>query len=321
MENKEQNGTAEETKLSGQDMIARRTAKDSVFCDLFGDKKYLLQMYQELHPEDTETTEADLTDVTIRNVLTDGIYNDIGFRNKDRVVILTESQSTWSMNILVRMLLYMAETYHSYFMRNDVDLYASKKASVPEPELYVIFTGERKDKPEYISLSEEFFQGKECSIEVKAKVLYGNKDNSIISQYIAFSKVYTEQVKLYGYTRKAVMETIRICMDRNILAEYLKNKESEVISIMMSLFDEEYIQRAYHKRIAREAAEEAAAKATKEAEAKAAKAAKEAEEASIHTVMESAEKMLKAGRIKPDEISEFFPQLAAENIKSLLQAI
>ena len=91
MGNKEQKGTVEAMELSGQDMIARRTAKDSVFCDLFGDKKYLLQMYQELHPEDTETTEADLTDVTIRNVLTDGIYNDVGFRKKDKVVILTQA--------------------------------------------------------------------------------------------------------------------------------------------------------------------------------------------------------------------------------------
>lgn len=38
----------------GLDRIARRTAKDSVFCDLFRDKRYLLQLYQALHPEDTE---------------------------------------------------------------------------------------------------------------------------------------------------------------------------------------------------------------------------------------------------------------------------
>ena len=98
-----------------QGLIVRRTAKDSVFCNLFSDKRYLLQLYQALHPEDTETTEDDLTDITIRNVLTDGIYNDVGFRNKDKVIILTEAQSTWSMNILIRMLLYLAETYHDYF--------------------------------------------------------------------------------------------------------------------------------------------------------------------------------------------------------------
>ena len=254
------------TAVDEQDAIARRTAKDSVFCGLFRDKKYLLQLYQALHPEDIETTEEDLTDITIRNVLTDGIYNDVGFRNKDKVILLTEAQSTWSMNILIRMLLYLAETYHGYFRREAADLYSSTKVSLPKAELYVIFTGKRVERPEYITLSEEFFHGKECSIEIKAKMLYGGKGKDIISQYVEFSKVYTEQVKKYGYTREAVLETIRICKDKDVLAEYLRSKESEAISIMMALFDEEYIQMAYHKRLRREV--EAAVKEEVKAEVK-----------------------------------------------------
>ena len=54
-----------------QEGIMKRTIKDSVFTDLFQDKKYLLQLYKALHPEDTDVTEDDLTDITIKNVLTD----------------------------------------------------------------------------------------------------------------------------------------------------------------------------------------------------------------------------------------------------------
>ena len=39
--------------------IAKYTIKDSVFTNLFQDKKYLIQLYRALHPEDTETTEDD----------------------------------------------------------------------------------------------------------------------------------------------------------------------------------------------------------------------------------------------------------------------
>lgn len=162
MEKSIQRDGRKEGGLTRQAVIARRTAKDSVFCDLFQDKKYLLQLYQVLHPEDRETTEQDLTDITMRNVLTDGIYNDVGFRNRDKVILLAEAQATWSMNILIRMLLYLAETYHSYFRRKNADLYSSTKVSMPTAELYVIFTGNRASKPESISLSEEFFQGKPC---------------------------------------------------------------------------------------------------------------------------------------------------------------
>ena len=260
MGDKMQEGTkVEEIK----DNIARHTAKDSVFCDLFRDKKYLLQLYQALHPEDTETIEDDPTDVTIRNVLTDGIYNDVGFRNKNKIIILTEAQSTWSMNILIRMLLYLAETYHGYFRQTKTDLYSSKKVSIPEAELYVIFTGNKIGQPEYISLSEEFFYGKQCSVEIRVKVLYGGDSKDIISQYVDFSKVYTEQVKKHGYTREAVQETIRICKDKDVLTEYLGNREREVVSIMMALFDEEYIQQAYWNRIINETTEAVTEEVTK----------------------------------------------------------
>ncbi|MCM1122023.1 MAG: hypothetical protein NC416_05520, partial [Eubacterium sp.] len=82
--------------------------KDSVFSDLFKKKKYLLQLYKALHPEDTAATEDELADITIRN-------------------------------------------------------------------------------------------------------------------------------------EKAITETIRICKDRNVLREYLEDREKEVVSIMMSLYDEEEV--------------------------------------------------------------------------------
>ena len=69
-----------------QKKVMKRMVKDSVFTDLFQNKKYLLQLYKALHPED-HVTEDDLTDVTIKNVLTDNIYNDLGFVVEDRLMI------------------------------------------------------------------------------------------------------------------------------------------------------------------------------------------------------------------------------------------
>lgn len=84
-------------------------------------------------------------------------------------------------------------------------------------------------------------------MEVKVKVICGQETDDIISQYIRFSKIYDEQRILHGRTRKAIAETIRICKDRNVLCEYLKNREKEVVTIMMSLFDEDAIMRTYIK--------------------------------------------------------------------------
>ena len=43
-----------------EETIAKYTIKDSVFSDLFKIKKYLLQLYRALHPEDKTATESEL---------------------------------------------------------------------------------------------------------------------------------------------------------------------------------------------------------------------------------------------------------------------
>ena len=225
--------------------VMKRTIKASVFSDLFGDKKYLLQLYRTLHPEDTTATETDLTDITIENVMVDGLYNDLGFMVSNRLMILLEAQSTWTENILIRALLYMAKTWQRHLSDLGENLYASRRVKLPEPELYVIYTGDRKNRPSELSLSKVFFDSKECAVEVRARVIYGEGEGDIITQYVTFCKVLKEQVKLHGMTRKALRETIRLCKDLGVLREYLEKREVEVMDIMTMLFDQETVTNTY----------------------------------------------------------------------------
>lgn len=218
---------------------AKRTVKDSVFRNLFENPKYLLQLYQALHPEDTDVTEDQIGSVTIRNILLDQMYNDLGFMVGSKLVLLIEAQSSWSKNILVRILLYLANTWQEYIESHNLNVYGSKKVELPRPELYVIYTGNDKERPEWLSLSEEFFAGQDVFLDVRVKVIYDGKKGDIINQYVAFTKVIDEQVKMHGRTREAVLEMIRICKSRDILAEYLGNREKEVVDIMMTLFEQE----------------------------------------------------------------------------------
>ncbi len=269
----------------------KRKIKDSVFTNLFQDRKYLLQLYKALHPEDCSVTEDAIADVTIKHVLVDADYNDLGFSVGNRLMILVESQSTWTLNIIIRALMYLIQTYHDYFKRTNQNLYGSKKVNMPTPELYVIFTGERKNIPDTISLSKEFFDGSKIAIDAEVKVLYQENEKDIIGQYIIFSKVYNEQRKLYGNTKQAVTETIRICKDRNVLKEYLESKEQEVVNIMMTLFDDEQILRAYAKDI----------EDNKEKE----------------TERKTAERMIKKGKMTLEEISDYVPSLSLDELQKL----
>ena len=106
----------------------KKNAKDSVFCDLFGNPKYLLQLYKALHPEDTEVTQEQIGNVTMRNILLDQMYNDLGFTVGSKLLVLMEAQSTWSKNIVIRVLLYLANTWQEYIESKHLNTYGSKQS-------------------------------------------------------------------------------------------------------------------------------------------------------------------------------------------------
>ena len=202
-------------------------------------------------------------------------------------MILIEAQSTWTINILVRALLYLAQSYHEYFQHTRQNYYKSKKVKMPKPELYVVFTGNKGKKPDKISLSKEFFEGADIDIEVKAKVIYESDQDNIINQYIIFCKVFNEQTGQHGMTQKSVLETIRICKDRNVLKEYLLEREKEVVTIMMSLFNEEEILKSFI-------------------------------ESEIHDeARETAERMIKDGELSLEKIARYIPSLSMDELKQL----
>ena len=291
---KEKEVNAVENRIK-DDEVAKHTIKDSVFTDLFQDKKYLIQLYRTLHPEDQDTTEDQLSDITIHNIMTNDVYNDVGFMVGEKLLILTEAQATWTENIAVRILIYLMVTYQDYIQKTKQNVYKSKKIKLPKPEMYMVYTGNRKEHPEYISLAEEFFGGQSVFLDAKVRVLYGSDEGDIISQYVTFTKVYDEQRKLHGRTRKAVTETIRICKDKNVLKEYLEEREKEVENIMLAMYDE--------KEILLEYIESERYEAEKKADKR------------------NAIQMIKAGRLSIDEVMQFFPSLTSDDVKELQEEL
>ncbi|MDE5825278.1 MAG: hypothetical protein K2H91_11450, partial [Lachnospiraceae bacterium] len=82
-------------------------------------------------------------------------------------------------------------------------------------------------------------------------------------------------------------ETIRICKNRNVLKEYLESKEQEVINIMMTLFDDDQILKAYTKDIEEQ------------------------------TARQTAERMIKDGEMSLEKIADYVPALSLEELKEL----
>ncbi len=166
---------------------------------------------------------------------------------------------------------------------------------MPKPELYIIYTGNKGKKPDIISLSKEFFDGADIDINVRAKVIYESDTEDIINQYIIFCKVFDEQRKLYGMTEQTVKETIRICKDRNVLKEYLIKREVEVVTIMMSLFNDEQIMKTYWKDMENTLTD----KITHDKD------------------RETAERLIKKGKMSLEDIADCVPSLSLEELREI----
>ena len=231
----------------------KRNGKDTVFTHLFSEPKYRFQLFHALHPELKDVTVKDIIPMTIQNILLDQPYNDLGLLVGNVLLILVEAQATWSINILIRLLLYLAQTYNRLINAQGWNVYGSKGLPIPKPEFYVIYTGDRKGHPAKINFCHEFFGGEQGNLDLTATVLYGDGQGDIISQYVTFCHVLDEQYRKHGRTAEAVREAIRICKDMNVLKKYLEEREKEVIDIMLTLFDQETATKNLMASVAREA--------------------------------------------------------------------
>lgn len=230
------------------------TTKDSVFSFIFRQPENTRRLYLTLHPEDVDVTEADCKLVTLEHILTNGMTNDLGFQVRNKLILLVEAQSKFSINIALRMLLYLAATYKEYVEEQKLDLYGSKPVSIPRPELYMVYTGAPRQLPEILRLS-DMYDGP-GGAEIEIKVLKDTGAGNIVDQYIRFCEISNEQRKQYGYTMKAVEETLRICCEENILMPFLASRQKEVQDIMVTLFNQERVTEIHEYNLVKDAKRE-----------------------------------------------------------------
>ena len=233
----------------------KHTVKDSVFSYIFRQPENIRELYCALHPEDTDIRDEDCRLVTLENILTSGMINDLAVLVRNTLIILIEAQSTYSVNISLRVLLYLAKTYKEYVEEHEYNLYSTKPVSIPRPELYMVYVGEPRELPEELRLS-TLYGGGGGDVEVRIRVLKNTGRNNIIDQYIRFCEICGQQRRAHGNTEKAIREILRICRKENILMPFLMLREKEVQDIMITLFDEEYISKMYKRDLLSQGREE-----------------------------------------------------------------
>ena len=144
----------------------------------------------------------------------------------------------------LRILFYLVISIRNYLLETNQHLHEDVRVKIPPIELYVIYTG-GGNTPEEISFRDDYFNG-DGPVDVKVTIRH-QPGKTLDGQYIGFCQVYNEQRKIYGKNKKCMEETIRICLEKGYLVDFLQAHREEVTTMMDELFDAEYQMENYMK--------------------------------------------------------------------------
>ena len=224
----------------------KREHKDSLFVDLFYQdetaKKNLLSLYNALHDTNYKD-ETIIRKVKIDDVLYKNFKNDISCEVNGLVLVFGEHQSTINRNMPLRCLMYVGRAYEQ--LVDSKARYRTTLVKIATPEFYVFYNGEKEQPLEQVlSLSDAFMNpAGENSVELKVKVININSDKAhgildkcgILKEYSQFIST----VRKYSEEESAIKKAIKECIEKGILADYLKRKGSEVENMLIAEYSYE----------------------------------------------------------------------------------
>ena len=251
---KKQTNAVKKGGTNQQQPAANRTYKDSLFTDLFYSdetaEENLRSLYNALHPEDMLTAEDTIEKRRLENVLFNALYNDITGIFKERVIVFGEHQSTINNNIPVRFLMYAGRIYEQ--LLDGHRKYETERIPLPTPEFYVFYNGRADWDVKELRLSDAFVDRKnpfQMELTVKLINIRSEKNNDILKRCDILNQ-YSQFVQAYEAHKDSadrMGDTIKYCVEHNILKEYIERKGKEVLSMLTMDWDYEEALKVAHE--------------------------------------------------------------------------
>ena len=223
---------------NGEKNISNQEVKDSAFTTFFGEPENASQLYAALG--EVEVSPEDITYVTLEGVLFIARKNDLAFTVKNRVLVISEHQSTINENMPLRDLIYLGRTLEK--LLDEKNLYRRKLIHIPTPEFYVFYNGDTPFPSEKIlRLSDAYLEkGEHPMLELEVKVININpssghkllKECRPMYEYSWF----IQRIRNYlsdGWSRdNAITQAVQDCLDNGIMTEFMKEHGSEAVNML-----------------------------------------------------------------------------------------
>lgn len=230
----------------------RQDVKDRLFRYLFEkDRNALLDLYNALNGTDYRDP-SQLEIVTIESVVYVVMRNDLAYILSG-TLSMYEHQSTYSPNLPVRFLIYLAQEYQMVIERAERSLYGSSQITLPTPQCVVFYNG-TKEMPEEKTLKlSDAFENKEAKADVELTVRMLNINHGhnerlmekcrVLEEYSEMVGIMREYMLAMNDTQTALNRAIDHCIEKGILKDILLKNRAEVLGMLLEEFDVEKYER------------------------------------------------------------------------------
>lgn len=170
------------------DKKPNRLYKSRLFVMIFEERKNLLELYNAVSGKNYKDPEL-LEINTLENAIYMSMKNDLSFL-LDARLSLYEHQSTYSPNLPLRFLLYLADLLSG--MTRDDNLYGSKKVTIPPPGFIVFYNGEEEQPDRRILRLSDLYGAVEQAITECI-------NKGILKEFLERNRAEAKNVSIYEY--------------------------------------------------------------------------------------------------------------------------
>ena len=223
-----------------------REVKSSAFTTFFSDPENAAKLYAALEEQEA-VSPGDIVFRTLSGVLFMARKNDMAFTVNNRVLVISEHQSTINANMPLRDAIYYGRTMEKLIEPRA--LYRTGQIPIPTPEFFVFYNGTDDFPAEKIlKLSDAYLEKTDSPmLELKVRIININLpvNHPILErcrplyEYSFFIQKIRDYIDSGKSRDEAIIQAMKDCKQEGIMAEFLREHGTEAVNMLFTEFNVE----------------------------------------------------------------------------------
>ena len=232
--------------------MPNRQIRDTIIRNYLNDKARMLTVCNANFGTDCRDPDEVLFN-TLEGTFFSNLKNDLSCCFLQYFLLIAEHQSSPNENMPLRMFLYLAELIKKILAPDRRKLYRERLIKLPKPHCIVLYDGKAPAEDHRVMELADAFDGYEYSPRLRVdmyNIRYGSQNKLMekskpIRDYSFFMHLVEVNMSEGMSQDEAIASAVKYCVSHDIMADYLTEKEKEVLDMYGFEWNEEDAKAAY----------------------------------------------------------------------------